>query len=279
MRGLIKNSNYDIEYFVYGTGNKILLAFHGFNNHAEDFKVFGNTFGNEYTIVAINLFFHGQSQAQNHIVEKGFSIYDLKNLFDEIADLFPAEKYSLMGYSLGGRIVLKLIEIYPEKIEKIILLAPDGIRISIMYRFLTQTFPGNRLLKRVVDNPSIFFSLAGFLRKTGLLGEKKYQFTLGNYDSKTKRQKVYQVWMVLRKIISKKSEVKNAIRKNNLPVALFFGEYDLIIPPSIGKKFQKGMGKYMSLHILKSGHKLLKEDIVKEIYSRLMTIKNDFRKI
>ena len=54
MRGLIKNSNYDIEYFVYGTGNKILLAFHGFNNHAEDFKIFGNTFGNEFTIVAIN---------------------------------------------------------------------------------------------------------------------------------------------------------------------------------------------------------------------------------
>ena len=277
MQGLIKNSDYDIEYFVYGKGHKILLAFHGFNNDAEDFKVFEKTFGNEYTIVAVNLFFHGKSHAKNHLVEKGFSIYDLKNLFDEIADLFRAEKYSLMGYSLGGRIVLKLIEIYPEKIENIFLLAPDGIRISFMYRFLTQTFQGNKLLKRVVDNPSIFFALAWFLRKTGLLGEKKYQFTLGNYDSKTKRQKVYLVWMILRKIISKKSEIKIKIRKYNLPVSLFFGEYDLIIPPSIGKKFHKGMEKYMTLHILKSGHKLLKEDTVKEIYSRLMVIKNDSR--
>ncbi len=277
MHGQIKNSNYDIEYLVYGNGKKILLAFHGFNNHAEDFKILENYIGNEYTIVAINLFFHGNSHAQNHLVAKGFSIYDLKNLFDEIADLFPSEKYSLMGYSLGGRIVLKLIEIYPEKIEKIILLAPDGIRISIMYRFLTQTLLGIKLLKRVVDNPSIFFAFADLLRKSGLLSEKRYQFTLGNYDSKTKREKVYLVWMTLRKIISKKSDVTNAIKKYKIPAHLFFGKYDLIIPPSIGKKFQKGMEEYISLNVLESGHKLLKENTVKEIDAILKKIKNDLR--
>ena len=273
MQGLIKNSDYDIEYFVYGNGHKILLAFHGFNNDAEDFKVFEKTFGNEYTIVAVNLFFHGKSHAKNHLVEKGFSIYDLKNLFDEIADLFRAEKYSLMGYSLGGRIVLKLIEIYPEKIENIFLLAPDGIRISFMYRFLTQTFQGNKLLKRVVDNPSIFFALASFLRWTGLLGEKKYQFTLGNYDSKTKREKVYLVWMTLRKIISSNTEVKKVISKYKIPVHLFFGKYDLIIPESTGKKFQKGMEIYIYLNVLESGHKLLKENTVKEI-SEILKLKS-----
>ncbi len=277
MHGQIKNSNYDIEYLMYGNGKKILLAFHGFNNHAEDFKILENYFGTEYTIVAINLFFHGNSQAQNHLVAKGFSIYDLKNLFDEIADLFPSEKYSLMGYSLGGRIVLKLIEIYPEKIEKIILLAPDGIRISMMYRFLTQTLLGIKLLKRVVDNPSIFLAFADLLRKSGLLSEKRYQFTLGNYDSKTKREKVYLVWMTLRKIISKKAEIQNTIRKYNIPMVLFFGEYDIIIPPSIGKKFQKGMEEYISLNILESGHKLLKENTVKEIDAILKKIKNDLR--
>ena len=277
MRGLIKHSDYEIEYFVYGNGKKILFAFHGFNNHAEDFKILDSFFGNEYTIVAINLFFHGDSHAQNHIVEKGFSIDDLKNLFDEISTLFPSKKYSLIGYSLGGRVVLKLLEICPEKIEKIILLAPDGIRISIMFRFLTQTLMGNKLLKRVVDNPSIFFALAGLLRKSGLLGEKKYQFTLGNYNSKTKRQKVYMVWMTLRKIISKLSIVKNIIIKYNIPMVLFFGKYDLIIPPSVGKKFQKGMEKYISINILESGHHLLKENTVKEIDAILNKIKNDPR--
>ena len=275
MRGLIRNTDYEIEYFVYGTGKKILFAFHGFNNHAEDFKVLENFFGNDYTIVAVNLFFHGDSHAQNHLVEKGFSVDDLKNLFDELASLFPAEKYTLIGYSLGGRIVLKLLEIYPEKLEKIILLAPDGIRISIVYRLLTQTSLGRILLKRVIDNPSIFFVLARILRKSGLVGEKRYHFTLENFDSKTKRWKVYLVWMTLRKIISKKSGVKNIIRKHNIPMHLFFGKHDRIIPPSIGIKFQKGMEEYISLTVLESGHHLLKENVVTEIASNLKKTKND----
>lgn len=275
MRGLIRNTDYEIEYFVYGTGKKILLAFHGFNNHAEDFKVLDNFFGNDYTIVAVNLFFHGDSHANNPLVEKGFSVDDLRILFDEIASLFPAEKYTLIGYSLGGRIVLKLLEIYPEKLEKIILLAPDGIRINIVYRLLTQTSLGRILLKRVIDNPSIFFVLAGIFRKSGLVGEKRYHFTLENFDSKTKRRKVYLVWMTLRKIISKKSGVKNIIRKHNIPMHLFFGKHDRIIPPSIGIKFQKGMEEYISLTVLESGHHLLKENVVTEIASNLKKTKND----
>jgi pimeloyl-ACP methyl ester carboxylesterase len=259
MPGLIKHQDYAIEYFEYGNGSKILFAFHGFNNHAEDFKILGKIWGDEYRIVAINLFFHGGSHAHSRLVDEGFSVDDLKNLFNELTSLFEAKKYTLMGYSLGGRIVLKLFEIYPEKIEKIILLAPDGIKISLFYRFLTQTSIGRKLLKRAVESASVFLRIARILKTTGMVSEKKYEFFLGNFDSKSKREKVYLVWMTLRKIISKKSSIKSLVKKYNIQFYLFFGKHDRIIQPSIGINFKKGMEDNVSMNIIDSGHRLLKE--------------------
>jgi len=265
MRGLITHKDYEIEFFEYGNGSHIIFAFHGFNNHAEDFKAFGEIAGNEYKVVAINLFFHGDSHAHTDIVERGFSIDDLKKLFDSISALFPAEKYTLMGYSLGGRIVLKLLEIYPEKIEKIILIAPDGIRISPLYRYLTQFTAGQTLFKRVADNPTYFFVLARLIKSFRIVGEKKYAFAINNFDTKQKREKIFLVWMIFRRIISEGSKIKDVIKKYNIPVHLFFGKHDKIIPPSIGIRFQKGMEKYVTLNTLDSGHRLLKENTLKEI--------------
>ncbi len=265
MRGLITHENYKIEFFEYGSGHRIILAFHGFNNHAEDFKALAQIIGTQFKVIAINLFFHGDSHAHNDIIEKGFSIDDLKDLFNRISALYPSEKYTLMGYSLGGRIVLKLLEIYPGRVGKIILLAPDGIKISPVYRLLTQYEPGQRLLKRVAENPSTFFTLARFLRKSGLVSEKKYAFGINNFDTKNKRDKVYRVWMIFRKIISDKTSIKDIIKKHKIPVHLIFGKHDRIIPSSIGINFQKGMSDQITFHNLDSGHRLLKEKNLLEI--------------
>jgi pimeloyl-ACP methyl ester carboxylesterase len=196
-------------------------------------------------------------------------------LFDDLAKRFPAEKYSLIGYSLGGRIVLKLLEIYPEKIDRILLLAPDGIRISLFYRFLTQTLAGQKLMAWVIKNPSFFLTLAGFLKKTGMISEKRYRFALGNFDTEKKRKKVFLVWMTLRKTVSDLAIVKKVIRKYQIPVNLFFGRFDTIIPPSVGRKFQKGMEKNITLTVLESGHRLLREQTLGEVAQKFLKIKND----
>ncbi len=275
MQGTIFHTDYAIEYFEYGKGPKIMFAFHGFNNHAEDFKKLGELLKEDYKIIAFNIFFHGESHAHNNMVENGFQKEDLRNLFNEMSANFPAVKYSLLAYSLGGRIALKILEIYPEKMDDIILIAPDGIQISIFYKFLTQTLIGEKLLKYVVKNPSLFFLLAGWIKKIGLVTEKKYLFAKGNFDSNSKRQKVYLVWMTLRKIVSRKADLEKIIRSFNINVLLFFGKYDTIIPASIGLKFQKGMEKYVSVDILETGHKMMTEKTFLEIAKKLKAKKND----
>ncbi len=275
MHGKITHKDYELEYFVYGKGEKTAFAFHGFNNHAVDFRPLEDELGDIYKIVSINLFFHGTSHAHVGIVEKGFSVNDLKDLYKNLSGIFSAEKYTLIGYSLGGRIVLKLLEIIPEKIERIILLAPDGIKISPFYKFLTQTQIGKNVLADVVRDPSTFHFVAKILRNVRLVSEKKYQFAVGNFDTDQKRKKVFLVWMTFRKVFSDAQNLKKIIARFKIPVHLFFGRYDKIIPPAIGLKYRKGFEKLITLDIIDAGHKLLREKNLHEIGRRIRQIKND----
>lgn len=278
MQGVINHVDYELEYFIFGNGPKVLIAFHGFNNNAEDFRILGDFIGDEFKIVAVNLFFHGASKAEDDLVKNGLSTDELKKMFLQLADRFPAKSYTLLGFSLGGRIVLKMVELLPEKIERVILLAPDGIHISRLYRLLTNSLIGKWVFKQSITNPIIFFKVAIFLRKTRLVSEKKFQFARQNFDTEEKRQKVFLIWMVFRKIISRKSDIKTIIRKHRIPFDLFFGKYDKIIPPSIGRSLQKGVSEFVILNVLEAGHKLLKEKVLKDISRMISPQKNDARK-
>jgi hypothetical protein len=63
--------------------------------------------------------------------------------------------------------------------------------------------------------------------------------------------------------------------KYPVSIQLFLGKYDTIIPPSVGKNFQDKIGKNVSLHILDTGHNLMKPNTLLEISNILLAKKND----
>ena len=270
--GLISHPDYKLEYFLYGTGPRTLIVFHGFNNNAQDFESLGRIAGERYTIIAINIFFHGNSTVENHLIESGFSNDDLRQLFGDIFNVRPADKYTLMGYSLGGRICLRLFELFPTMIDEIVLLAPDGIRINPFYKFLTGTGIGRGIMRYAVHNPGLFESLAGFLRRTRIVSEKRYQFARSNFENEEKREQVYKVWMTLRNVRSERTSIKNLLQKTGVRLHLFFGKFDKIIPVSIGRNFQKGAEKQIRLNVLEEGHRLVKPETLQKVMN---LIKND----
>ncbi len=274
MRGQIKERNYTVDFIEFGTGSKIVFAFHGFNNNAGNFSFLEPALGSDYKVIAINLFFHGDSHAEEELVEKGLSEEELKTFFELLCERFPAEKYILIGYSLGGRISLFLSGQFPEKVGHLILIAPDGIRISPFYKLVTQNKPGRRFLKGVVENPAIFFGIGKFLRSFRLINEKRYLFALNNFDSKEKREKVYRVWLIYRNVHVNIDDVRNTIMRHGIRTDMLFGAYDQIIPASIGFKFQMGMEKQIGVHILNSGHRLLNENTGIEIANLLIREKS-----
>jgi len=265
LSAFVSSGGYSWEYFIFGKGPEILFAFHGFDNDANDFRIFEEDFGKEYTIVAVNLFFHGKSDTPSHHAEDEFDTKHLLELFNNLLFDLSCERFSFLGFSLGGRIILELIQYYAERIDRVLLLAPDGLKISKWYRFITDTYLGKRLFKRVVYRAEGALQIAKFLNSIGVVREKQYRFALSNFDTMEKRKKVYNVWMIFRKILPDPVAVGEALSKYQIPVDIYFGSRDTIIPVSFGIKFIKDAVYPVNIHVLDAGHNLMKERIVREL--------------
>lgn len=256
---------YHLEYTLFGNGPEILFAFHGFDNDAEDFRVFEQGLGKKYTLVSINLFFHGKSRFDGPPDHADFTDEKLGLLFSNLLFELKVKKFSLMGYSLGGRVALSLLTLFPERIRSVILLAPDGVKISPWYKFLTRNRVGIYLFRRAVRNPSGLFYIGKFLRALKILGEKQYKFALLNFDNEQKRKKVYNVWMIFREILPVETTVKSLAVKYEIPLILFFGKFDTIIPPVLGMNFLLGYDGPSDITVLDAGHQLMSEAAAKKI--------------
>src|SRR5690606_34373299 len=121
-------------------GPKTLLAFHGIGQTgAGCFRPFGVLLGGHFTVYAFDLPFHGESRTH----------FDQKRWLTGDAPILPVEwreylssflqtqnigKFSVAGFSLGGRFALATMGLFPERIEKAFLIAPDGLVDQPVYR-------------------------------------------------------------------------------------------------------------------------------------------------
>ena len=105
-------------YSRWGEGNRVLFAFHGYGESAASFRFLAAALARDFTVIAIDMPFHGETEwNEGHLFAPG----DLLGLLSEIAAGLPGggEEWSLLGYSMGGRVALQLVELAPEKIPGI----------------------------------------------------------------------------------------------------------------------------------------------------------------
>lgn len=256
---LFKYENFELRYQVFGSGEKHLFAFHGFGKSSDDFKVFSSSLGASYSIYSFDLFLHGKSiyNSKNKILK----ISDLINLFELFIKENNISKFSVLGYSLGGKTALSLSQHLPDKIDRIFLFAPDGIKFQYWYWFASHTFVGKATYQYIIHHPKIFHRTIAFLVKIGLLNERMEKFLLIHTENLEKRQLVYDVWMAFRDIHPSIKKIKKNIHSFKIPTRLYFGRYDQVIPPKVGEKFIKGIEDHCQLYILDTGHNLISEKV------------------
>lgn len=264
VRTELKFDNHTIELFTYGNGPKKMLVFHGFDNEALEFQPL-STFLPEYTIISVNLFFHGNSSSTIDEVEKGMDEDGFLRLHQFLMSKFPSVSYDVLGYSLGGRIALSFYQHFHQRVDRLILLASDGLKPTTMYRFVTRNYIGKKLFGKVLKDPSRLLSFTTFLCKIKLLDEKKIRFLKYNLETALRREKVYNTWMIYRFIIPNISKIKKLINTGETRVDLFFGKFDVLMPPALGSKFKKSLGENCKVHVLQTGHQLISEKNLKEV--------------
>lgn len=240
-----------------GTGGQLLICLHGFGESAAHFGPLTEGLGDTFTIVALDMPLHGQTDWQEG---RPFEKADLEAIVLEVLRIHGKERFSLLGYSMGGRLSLCLVEKMAGRIDHLIMLAADGLRNNPWHMFVTQTGIGNRIFKYNTYHPQLFFILLQLWRKLGFLNQSVYKFALHRMDNREKRELVYNVWTNMRHMMPDKKRCKQLLSLNNVLSLLIFGKYDRVIPPVLGTRFADGTFPCKML-VLEKGHQLISKEL------------------
>jgi len=265
----ITHDQFTLSYRIYGDGPEVLIAFHGFGCDATDFEAFEPLLKEKYTIYAFDLFYHGESPAPDEDFPPANPSV-MAHMIEKLLWKDKRVKFSILAYSLGGRIALCLVQKLPHRINEVFLVAPDGLKKEWHEDFVARTFVGKMIYKRLINHPKTFFSLINFFVSIKVIHPKLKQFIELNLDSVDKRQKVFNTWRVFRHMRPDLSVVAHYINTKSIRLELFFGKYDQIIQPKLGNRLHKRVKRRSKLHLLETGHQLLTkaEEISKVILKR-----------
>ena len=248
-----------------GAGPQLLICLHGFGESAMHFLPLVKQLGSRFTIVALDMPRHGQTEWKE---ERPFAPADLKALVTALLQQENKQQFSLLGYSMGGRLALSLLIEMAPQIRRLILMAPDGIKNNPWHYFVTQTGVGNRLFKHVTYHPNFLFRLMKVARNLGGLNESVYKFAFHSRDTLDKRLKVYNVWTDMRRMQPSLRRCKELLKQYHIPTLLIYGKYDRIIPAVLGPRLVDGSfaGEIV---VVEKGHQLMSEELGALIASKI----------
>lgn len=243
-----------------GQGEKIMLCFHGFDRTMEDFIGIHPYWQKSYTFITFDLPYHGESENWPY-TEISLKKESWKSIIQELMTKEGFNKFSIMGYSLGGRFALVTLELFGHRINSCFLLAPDGLKLSPWYHFVSKTQLGRRLYDRVIDDPSFIYWLADTLADLRIVPQKMKFFVRHQLIDEDKRIKVRQVWLGFKYLDPNLKLIRQLIKEHQITSVFIRGKYDVIIRPASETKFTKVFGSNGRIINAECGHQLFKPEV------------------
>lgn len=244
-----------ITYQKYGDGPAVLLAFHGFGQDHTAFSPLEIAIEGRFTLYAIDLFFHGNSQ----YTESGLLT---KTKWSQLMNRFMAaqsiDRFSLIGFSLGGRFALATAEAFADRLDQLLLIAPDGITLNRWYWLATESRFGRWLFRYTLRHLSMLTTVGQAFTTLGLLNRTVMRFAGISLATPEQRTLVYTSWTRFRQIHSDMNTVAELLNKQSVRVRFFTGAFDRIVPGSYVLPLTRRLRHY-ELTVLKTGHNRLIE--------------------
>jgi len=259
-----KNSK--IQYHHFGNGKELLIAFHGYGDKGgQIFLKLEAALEKKYQIISIDFPFHGNTIWK----ETYFSKNDIIQIVELLLKKYKQEKFALMGYSMGGRICMGILEHFYNRISRLFLLASDGL-------------PEGKIIHAHMMPRSIRFIVSRLLRKSNWLtplAQKLYQwkwinsvahrFVTINMKDEVFKNRLFNTWISLYEFQIYKKSIQKIIVENSIQLDLFFGKRDKVIPVNVGHRFLKSW-EFGQLYILPTGHRIIGDDLSEKLTDLLL---------
>lgn len=215
---------YHLHFRKSGNGSHAVLFFHGFGQDHEAFSAYVDLMPTRFTFYFIDLPYHGASEWPT---EKVSSIRWIETL-TQFLKSENIERFSLVGYSLGGRFVIATLTHLHHRVNRIVLIAPDGIYKSIWYRVATSKL-FNPLFHYLMNKESSFDRFLNAMEKLNVVSPSLIKFSKKELNHPENKRRVYHAWTSLKPLQVPVRLWLSQAKKLNYPVTLILGSKDTII--------------------------------------------------
>ncbi len=235
------------EYFE-GEGTPVVLV----NGFSMPSVVWDNTFSalkrSGTTVLRFDLFGRGFSDRPDKKYNADLFVGQVKELTEKI---LPGQKFVICGLSMGGAISVYFTDKYPEKIEKLILIAPAGfpmetpavaslVKVPLLGDYLGRLFARRSMEKGMADN---FTTPVPPQMAAQSLAQTEYA---GYADA---------IVSTLRNMnMTKMADVYARVGAKKIPTLLIWGKKDKVVPFANAASVKKAIPHSEFLELENAGH-------------------------
>jgi pimeloyl-ACP methyl ester carboxylesterase len=248
-----------VHFHEYGNGDKPMLAFHGYGMTGKQFHILKNSILTKYHVYGFDHFFHGESALEGWTekqIRQGIPREMVKLYLDEWFKIYGKQKVSLLAYSIGANLALILLEEYPDLVDEIILMAPDGLSVYKGFHFLLHQPIGKYFFRRVTKSKWLAPWLLKALRKVRFIDDSLYKIAYNEIDTEKKRLDVYYTLNLIRLLKPDTNKIIRLINQHQIKCTLIFGRDDQLFPKSAAMPFIEQLNS-VEVHEVPLGHWLV----------------------
>lgn len=251
---------HDLSYLDSGEGD-VVLFIHGILGSRQNWAHLVDRIDDTQRVVVPDLFGHGES-------EKPMGDYSLSShaaTLRDLLDRLEVETVTLVGHSLGGGIAMQFFYLFPERVERLVLVASGGLGREVSPLLRAAVLPGAETVLSLVASTWMTSKLQTLAEKAGKVGWKPgadVAATWRGFTSLADRESRQAFLATTRSVIDVGGQTVSAHGKlmdvEPPPTLVVWGSKDRIIPawhalkaqesvPQIRVELFEGAGHYPHL--------------------------------
>jgi pimeloyl-ACP methyl ester carboxylesterase len=219
--------------FVKAGSGPVLLLLHGLGCDHTTWDGVLESLARRYTVIAPDLLGHGLSDKPR----ADYSVGGYANGMRDLLTVLGIDKATVVGHSFGGGVAMQFAYQFPERTERLLLVASGGLGPEVSPAIRAITTPGFHQAMGLLTLPGVRqLGTAGLraLRATGLPAARDLGEVADIYDSFRDPRARAAIRHVVRAVVDWKGQIvtmsDRAYLTEAMPMCVVWGRDDLVIP-------------------------------------------------
>jgi pimeloyl-ACP methyl ester carboxylesterase len=211
----------------------VLLLLHGLGCDHTTWHPVLDALARRYTVIAPDLLGHGQSAKPR----ADYSVGGYANGMRDLLTVLGIDKVTVVGHSFGGGVAMQFAYQFPERTERMVLVAPGGVGPEVSPFIRAITLPGYHQAMGLLTLPGIRHAGAAGLRAlaaSGIPAARDLGEVARIYDSFKDPHARAAIRHVVRAVVDAKGQIVTMVDRAYLtqamPMLVVWGDQDRVIP-------------------------------------------------